>query len=158
MTIPPGPGFHWFHPKPSQAVEPFSDLTVLCGTLCSSIKSSAGFQRGENSSEIRCILTGDLLIQTPIKSPKYFIWVACFCITLHRMWLFRSFYQHYNPLSCCYPKIISHDLGTPWSKYTCTCTNYKFFRCFSWRAPRKKSMYVYFNYTTIQLQKHNCGT
>lgn len=32
--IPPGPGFHWFHPQPSQVVAPFIVLTVLCGTYC----------------------------------------------------------------------------------------------------------------------------
>lgn len=73
-----------------------SSCTTLCSgcfmwnALCSSIKNSAGFQRGENSSEIRCLLTGDLLIQTPIKSPEYFIWLACCCITLQEIWIFNN--------------------------------------------------------------------
>lgn len=140
------PTWAWFSLVSSQTLT--SSCTIQCSgcfmwnVLCSSIKNSAGFQRGENSSEIRCILTGDLLIQTPIKSSKYFIWVACCCITLHEIWLFKTIYRHSNPLSRCYPKVISHDLSTTWSKCTCTCTNYKFFRCRSWRAPRKKNMFI----------------
>lgn len=160
-AVPPGPGFHWFHPKPSQAVAPVCGVTVSCGTYCAVLsRTLLGFK--EEKTALRSDAFSQELFGFRHLSKALNISSGLLVAeSLHEIWLFTNIYQHYNPLSCCYPKVISKNLSTAWSKYTCICANCKFSRCCSWRAPRKKKkkcMYVYFNYTTIHLQKHNCGT